>query len=201
MHLKGKNYPILPLFGHSVSCRSIHRVFANPSSTRDHIYGLFNFSQASLANRSRFTHQSGLCPHGCAVSHTLTHILSGCAHLSNWYNTRHDRVVNILHNALDKHMPSPDWESKSIQTSSPVIFPIWITNDSRTRHIDNPLPPNSDPDIIRCYREKNTICIFEVTCPADEQIEVTFDRKFSRYSPLIDYLTKKNLVLNFVSFL
>ena len=150
----------------------------------------------------------------CGKVGTMKHILSNCGLALNRYKWRHDIVLKILIEVLQKQMdeinkgnlPSREGYEKIpfvkegrrqffIGKKKKIEDTRWsgkwtVSVDLPGRMVPYPIPTEQKPDIVLWCEEKNTIYFVELTVPHEDNIEDARIRKDTRYQPAIVKLYK-----------
>ena len=145
----------------------------------------------------------------CGKVGTMKHILSNCGLALNRYKWRHDIVLKILIEVLQKqideinkgNLPSREGFEKIpfvkegrrqffIGKKKKIEDTRWsgkwtVSVDLPGRMVPYPIPTEQKPDIVLWCEEKNIIYFVELTVPHEDNIEDARIRKDTRYVPAI----------------
>lgn len=110
---------------------------------------------------------------------STAHITNGCSAYKNLYIARHDRIVDIVSDAVRQILPS----SAAMHKHSRVL-PEWF---NYTCDVFACIP--NTPDVVYVDNSHKEVIILEVGCVFDLYMDQTFQDKYSKYQPLLEIIT------------
>ena len=143
----------------------------------------------------------------CGEKGTMAHILSGCktALQQGRYRWRHDKVLQVLADILDKEIKKPRGpkhrshyitfvrqgekaRSPSHRTSSILDGTRWQMKVDLNSKLVFPeiVQTNLRPDIVIWSSEQKSIVVIELTVPWEEGCEEAHERKSAKYEELME---------------
>jgi hypothetical protein len=127
-------------------------------------------SLLSLYYPNQYTKRCTLCNH---PTETVSHVLNGCTKYQAYYQSRHNRIVDIIAHHIQTRNGSKQILKDTCLT--PQLFDSgdasFVTNAIR-------------PDITLINRIDHEVFIIEVAVPFDAHIDVCYATKFEKYMPL-----------------
>ena len=110
---------------------------------------------------------------------STAHILNGCSAYKNAYIARHDRIVDLVSDAVRKCVPASGAMYKHAR-----VLSNWFdcTNDVFANI------PNT-PDVVFVDNNHREVLILEVGCVFDVYMDQAFHDKHSKYQPLLRIIT------------
>ncbi|XP_033977699.1 uncharacterized protein LOC117475536 isoform X4 [Trematomus bernacchii] len=110
---------------------------------------------------------------------SIAHITNGCNAYKRLYIARHDRIVDIVSDAVQNILPSSAAMYKHTR-----VLPEWFgfTNDVFANI------PNT-PDVVFVDTNHREVLILEVGCAFDLYMDQAFQDKYIKYQPLLHVIT------------
>ena len=114
---------------------------------------------------------------------TISHVLNGCMEFKLNYMQRHNRIVDIVHEAIKKHNPNVALYKEKIITAD------FINDDEELQFTDYFCTIKArKPDIFLIDRVLKKCFIVEISVPFDAFIDECYETKFQKYIPLFEVL-------------
>ena len=104
---------------------------------------------------------------------SVAHVLNGCSKLKSLYQSRHDRVVNLIFNKI---------QSKNCTKMTLKDTPIKPSHFNSNQ--ESFVTRNNRPDIVLIDHVSKSVTITEIAIPFDGYIKKTYETKFDKYFPL-----------------
>ena len=104
---------------------------------------------------------------------TVSHVLNGCQLFKNLYQSRHNTIVNLLH---DKIVSAN--ETCKVYKDKVLTPTLFDSSESTFNHT------HKRPDIVVVNKEEKSAILIEVSIPFDCHIEKCYQGKFNKYFPL-----------------
>ena len=104
---------------------------------------------------------------------SVAHILNGCPKLKSIYQSRHDRIVNLIFNKIK----SKNFTEIMLK-DTPIKPSIFNSNQ------ESFVTKNNRPDIVLVDHTLKTVTITEVAIPFDGYLKKAYETKFDKYFPL-----------------
>ena len=124
---------------------------------------------------------------------TTMHLLSACTkYLPTLYISRHDAALKVLYFAL-RHGYGIDQDKKPHYAQSDI--PAVVSNDKCRILWNFPFSTTKQlaanrPDMVLLDHEDKTMWVFEMSCPAENNIKHKEEEKITKYQPLMFELRK-----------
>ena len=114
---------------------------------------------------------------------TISHVLNGCMEFKLNYMQRHNRIVHIIHEAINKY------NQHVVSYEEKVITADLINDDGELQLTDYFSAVRArKPDIFLIDHELKKCFIVEISVPFDAFIDDCYEAKFQKYIPLFELL-------------
>ena len=110
---------------------------------------------------------------------SIAHITNGCHAYKQLYIARHDRIVDIVSDAVRNIMPA-----SSVMFKHRRVLPEWFGSTCDVFA----LIPNT-PDIVFVDTSHREVLMLEVGCVFDLYMDQAFQDKYVKYQPLLETIT------------
>lgn len=149
----------------------------------------------------------------CGKPANLCHVLSACrvALTDGRYRWRHDRVLGVMGEALEREVKKPrrvpvgpqfttfvragqKGQKNSTETGVLTTANDWTLLVDTGRQLKFPeeiVVTNRRPDIVVYSRRTKQVVMVELTVPWEERVEESNERKLAKYQPLVDACKEK----------
>lgn len=124
-------------------------------------------------------HEPFCLNHDSEQLESTAHVLNGCHAYKALYIARHDRIVDLISEAVQKALPSSAAMYKNLR-----VLPGWFDLDY---DIFANIP--NTPDIVFVDSRHMEVLILKVGCVFDLYMDQAFHDKYLKYQPLLQTIT------------